>query len=72
MANLQGPGEDLGTLHVFSPPPVGWRYHAVDQRILGDNDRLIQDRPTTVHVDLGHQAVAGPSKARSGRESWKD
>ncbi|QEH38221.1 Cysteine dioxygenase type I [Aquisphaera giovannonii] len=72
LANLQAPGEDLVTLHVYSPPPSGWRYHALDETTLAANDRLIQERPATVRVDLAHPAAGPIAPARpSRRKSWK-
>lgn len=70
MANLERAGDDLVTLHVYSPPPAGWRFHTLDQTILSDNDRLIRDRPSTVRVDLGHPPVSRPL-GRQRRTSWK-
>jgi uncharacterized NAD(P)/FAD-binding protein YdhS len=54
MANLEPPGRDLITLHVYSPPPASnWRFYSLDATTLADHDRLIADRPETLVVDLG-------------------
>ncbi|WP_165226294.1 cysteine dioxygenase [Aquisphaera insulae] len=73
LANLQAPGEDLVTVHVYSPPPSGWRYHSLDETTLAANDHLIRDRPVTVRADLGHPAARPIAPAGlSRRKSCKD
>jgi uncharacterized NAD(P)/FAD-binding protein YdhS len=63
MANLEPAGHDLITLHVYSPPPAGWRDYPLDQTTLAGHDRLIRDRPRTLVVDLGHAVPGGPAGA---------
>jgi cysteine dioxygenase len=72
MANLEQPGSELITLHVYSPPPSGWRYYPIELTTLADNDRLIRERPATQIVDLGHEVPGAPlgRKAR-GKSPWK-
>jgi cysteine dioxygenase len=72
MANLEQPGCDLITLHVYSPPPSGWRYYPIELTTLADNDRLIRERPATLIVDLAHEVPGAPlgRKAR-GKIPWK-
>ncbi len=53
LANLEPEGRDLITLHVYSPPPAGWRYYPLRRTNLADNDRLIRDRAQAEVVDLG-------------------
>ncbi len=57
MSNLEAPGLDLVTLHVYSPPPTRWRYYPLDRTTLAGNDSLIRDRPETLAVDLMHSVV---------------
>jgi cysteine dioxygenase len=57
MSNLEAPGLDLVTLHVYSPPPSRWRYYPLDGTTLAENDSLIRDRPETLAVDLIHFAI---------------
>jgi cysteine dioxygenase len=57
MSNLEAPGIDLVTLHVYSPPPSGWRYYPLDRTTLAGNDSLICNRPETATVDLMQSAV---------------
>ena len=57
MSNLEAPGLDLVTLHVYSPPPSRWRYYPLDGTTLAENDSLIRDRPETLAVDLMHSVV---------------
>lgn len=52
MANLEPSGSDLITLHVYSPPPSGWRLYPVGRTVLTDNNRLVLDPPATRLVDL--------------------
>jgi uncharacterized NAD(P)/FAD-binding protein YdhS len=54
MGNFAGPGHNLVTLHVYSPPPALWRSYPVSQTALGDHDRLIEKPARTVRVDLEH------------------
>lgn len=57
MSNLEAPGVDLVTLHVYSPPPSRWRYYPLGGTTLAGNDALIHDRPATIAVDLMHSVV---------------
>ena len=60
MANLEPPGHDLITMHVYSPPPASnWRFYPLEETTLDDHDRLIRERPETVVVDLGRAVRAG-------------
>lgn len=52
MANLEPPGQDLITLHVYSPPPSAWRYYTLDKTTLADHDSLIPRRSEALVVDL--------------------
>jgi cysteine dioxygenase len=70
MANLEPPGHDLITLHVYSPPASHWQFYPLDATTLADHDRLIWDRPETVVVDFArdvgceHVAIDPPLKER--------
>jgi len=59
MANLEPPGEDLITLHVYSPPPLHWKYYSLDETTLADHDRLLREGTETVIVDFGEAVRAG-------------
>ncbi len=56
MANLEAPGEDLITLHVYSPPPSSWNYFKLDVTTLADHDVLLSEGNQTVVVDFGQIA----------------
>jgi uncharacterized NAD(P)/FAD-binding protein YdhS/predicted metal-dependent enzyme (double-stranded beta helix superfamily) len=60
MANLEPPGHDLITLHLYSPPPSQWNYFSLDVTTLADHDRLLHDRPETVVVDFGQAMPIAP------------
>jgi uncharacterized NAD(P)/FAD-binding protein YdhS len=60
MANLEPPGQDLITLHVYSPPPSCWNYFTLDVTTLADHDRLLHDRPETVVVNFGQAMPIAP------------
>ncbi len=64
MANLEPPGQDLITLHVYSPPPSSWNYFTLDVTTLGDHDRLLHDRPETLVVDFGQHMPIAPAGSR--------
>ena len=64
MANLEPPGQDLITLHVYSPPPSSWNYFTLDVTTLADHDRLLHDRPETVVVDFGHAMPMAPEGSK--------
>ena len=67
MANLEPPGHDLITLHVYSPPPASnWRFYLLEETTLADHDRLIRDRPETVVVDFGRAVRPGHEGAEDG------
>jgi len=68
-ANLESPGSDLITFHVYSPPPSRWRLYTLDQTTLADHDRLIRDRPETLFVDLGHKTPGAPTSRKVWRRS---
>ena len=53
MANLEPPGQDLITLHVYSPPPCAWNYFTLDRTTLADHDALLREGNQTVVVDFG-------------------
>ncbi len=52
MANLQVPGHDLITLHVYSPPPASWNYYKLEMTTLADHDMLLSEGNRTVVVDF--------------------
>jgi cysteine dioxygenase len=45
MANLESPGSDLISLHIYSPPLTGMRTYSIGETTLADHDRLIAARP---------------------------
>jgi len=53
MANLEPVGQDLVTLHVYSPPPASWNYFKIEATILADHDALLREGNHTVVVDFG-------------------
>ncbi len=64
MANLEAPGQDLITLHVYSPPPSSWNYFKLNVTTLADHDVLLSEGNQTVVVDFGQitrQADEGSS-----------
>ncbi len=68
MGNFDAPGRDLVTLHVYTPPPLAWRFYEVDETILAGHDRLNRKPARTVRVDLAEPAPARPMgrRARGG------
>jgi cysteine dioxygenase len=66
MANLEKPGSALITIHVYSPPPSGWRAYAVCDTSLADDDRLIESPARTVRADLVH---ASPARATGSKRT---
>jgi uncharacterized NAD(P)/FAD-binding protein YdhS len=62
MANLQAPGHDLITLHVYSPPPASWNYFKVEMTTLADHDLLLSEGNRTVVVDFGQTARAADER----------
>ena len=53
MANLEPPGHELITLHVYSPPPSSWNYFELDATTLADHDALLREGNQTLTVDFG-------------------
>jgi cysteine dioxygenase len=72
MANLESSGNELITLHVYSPPPSSWRTYRICDTTLADDDRLIRKPARTVRVELGHVSPIRRmgSRARGGM-SWR-
>jgi cysteine dioxygenase len=68
MANLEDEGDDLITLHVYSPPPVSWRFYHASETTLANHDQQIQTPARTIRVELGHPAPGRPlgTKTRGG------
>jgi cysteine dioxygenase len=60
MGNFEAPGRDLVTLHIYSAPPLAWRFFAVGETTLADHDRLIRKPARTVRIDLADLAPARP------------
>ena len=60
MANLEPSGQDLITLHVYSPPPSCWSYFTLDVTTLADHDRLLHEGAETVVVNFGEAAPIAP------------
>lgn len=60
MGNFDAPGNDLITLHVYTPPPHSWRFYVVGETTLADHDRLIRKPARTVRMELAHPSPAGP------------
>ncbi len=69
MSNLEKPGSELITFHVYSPPPSRWKIYTLDQTTLADHDRLIRDRPATLFVDFGHATPGAPASQKVRRKS---
>ena len=69
MANLEPPGQDLITLHVYSPPPSCWNYFTLDVTTLADHDRLLREGAETVVVNFGQSMPIAPEGSRDrGRD----
>jgi cysteine dioxygenase len=68
VANLERTGNELITLHVYSPPPSSWRTFRVSDTTLADDDRLIRRPARTVRVELAHASANRPfgSKTKGG------
>ena len=64
MGNFEAPGHDLVTLHVYSAPPLSWRFYEVRETTLADHDRLIRKPARTVRVDLADLRPARPMGRR--------
>lgn len=69
MGNFERAGSDLVTLHVYSPPPLSWRFYEVRETTLADHDALIQKPARTVRVELAHQPLARPHRSKSREAS---
>jgi uncharacterized NAD(P)/FAD-binding protein YdhS len=65
MGNFAGSGQDLITLHIYSPPPASWRFYSVSETTLADHDRLIGRPARTVRVELGHSHPVPPMGSRT-------
>ena len=59
MGNFEAPGRDLVTLHVYTPPPLAWRFYEVRETTLADHDRLIRKPARTVRIELADPPAAG-------------
>ena len=65
-------GNELITLHVYSPPPASWRTFRVCDTTLADDDRLIRKPPRTVRVELAHASPIKPMGSRTrGGIAWR-
>jgi len=72
MANLESSGNELITLHVYSPPPSSWRTYRMCDTTLADDDRLIREPARTIRVELGHASPKRAMGSRTrGRISWR-
>jgi cysteine dioxygenase len=60
MGNFDAPGRDLITLHIYTPPPLSWRFYEVKDTTLAHHDRLIKKPARTVRVELAHASPARP------------
>jgi cysteine dioxygenase len=69
MGNFDAPGRDLVTLHVYSPPPLHWRFYEVKETTLADHDRLIRKPARTLRQELIDWSPARPlgRKSKGGR-----
>jgi len=65
MGNFDAPGRDLVTLHVYSPPPLAWRFYEVKETTLADHDRLIRKPARTVRVEMAHSRPTRPMGRRT-------
>jgi hypothetical protein len=65
MANLASPGQDLITLHMYSPPLAGARIYSISETTLADHDCLVARRPRDlvrpIRVDGPHAGSASSS-----------
>jgi uncharacterized NAD(P)/FAD-binding protein YdhS len=55
MGNFDAPGRNLVTLHVYSPPPLRWRFYEVGETTLADHDGLIRKPARTVRAELAFE-----------------
>ena len=67
IANLERPGTDLITLHIYSPPPSGWQAYRICETTLADDDRLIRRPARTLRAELGHESPARPAGSKTRR-----
>jgi cysteine dioxygenase len=62
LANLASPGQDLITLHMYSPPLAGTRIYSISETTLADHDGLAARRPRDlvppIRVDGPHAGYA--------------
>ena len=65
MGNFAAPGHDLVTLHIYTPPPLAWRFYEVGETTLADHDRLIQKPARTVRIELAHPPGGRPMGRRT-------
>jgi uncharacterized NAD(P)/FAD-binding protein YdhS len=65
MANLEPPGHDLITLHVYSPPPLHWKCYSLAETTLADHDRLLRQGTETIVIDFGRAAPGGREFTRN-------
>jgi cysteine dioxygenase len=64
MGNFAARGHDLITLHIYTPPPLRWRFYSVAATTLADHELLIQKPARTLRVDLAHLDPAGHASSR--------
>jgi uncharacterized NAD(P)/FAD-binding protein YdhS/predicted metal-dependent enzyme (double-stranded beta helix superfamily) len=75
MGNFDAPGRDLVTLHVYSPPPLRWRFYEVGETTLADHDRLIRKPARTVRAGLAFASGRGDGphdRRNEGRSAMSD
>jgi cysteine dioxygenase len=69
LANLARPGEDLITLHIYSPPLAGVRTYSISETVLADHDHLAQRRPPDlarpIRMDRPHARSSNTSRRAS-------
>jgi cysteine dioxygenase len=72
MANLEGQGDDLITLHVYSPPPKSFRSYRICDTTLADGDRLIRKPARTLRVEFGDVSPLRPMHPKTSEvASWR-
>jgi uncharacterized NAD(P)/FAD-binding protein YdhS/predicted metal-dependent enzyme (double-stranded beta helix superfamily) len=72
MANLQPAGQDLITLHIYSPPPASWQFYTVDQTSLAGHDELIERSPKTISLPLVSLESSPRPSARGISQVWSN
>lgn len=65
MGNFDAPGHDLITLHIYSAPPLTWRFYEVRETTLADHDRLIRKPARTVRIDLAEVRPIRPTRVKA-------